>query len=179
MRSIRQSKRGQTTDQGHRSGIAALVLKGCICHSTKSQIRPFNTKVTTCTEVLSFSQKCHLAETTAGRVIPNICASSETSGHYSYVKCSRFSTIRCAGGLVGESLAMLIQNSFIYQIRNLRIHHVHDHGALVRWLKLPAWKIRDRGFESHSAIHVSKKKKVSSPLNPKDSILWGASVTER
>ena len=179
MRSIRQSKRGQATDQGHQSDIVALVLKGRICPSTKSQIRPFNTKVTKCTEVLSFSQKCHLDETTAGRVITNICTSSETSGHYSYVNCCRFSTIRCHGGLVGERLAMLIQNSTIYQIRNLRIHHVHDNGALVWWLKLPAWKIRDRGFEPHSAIHVSKKKKVSSPLNPKDSILWGASVTER
>ena len=30
-------------------------------------------------------------------------------------------------------------------------------GALVPWLKLPAWKVGDRGFEPHSGLQVSKK----------------------
>ena len=47
-------------------------------------------------------------------------------------------------------------------------------GALVQWLKLPAWKVRDRKLEPHS-----KKPNTSSPLTPEDSILWRASVTER
>ena len=51
-------------------------------------------------------------------------------------------------------------------------------GILVQWLKLPAWKFGDRGFEPRSGIQVSKKHNVSSPLTRKDSILWGASVTE-
>ena len=46
-------------------------------------------------------------------------------------------------------------------------------------LKLPAWKVGDHGFEPHSGIQVSKKQNVSSPLTRNDSILWGASVTER
>ena len=45
--------------------------------------------------------------------------------------------------------------------------------ALMQWLKLPAWKVGDRGFEPHSGLQVS------SPLTRNDSILWGASVTER
>ena len=45
--------------------------------------------------------------------------------------------------------------------------------ALVQWLKLPARKVVNRGFEPHSGLQVSKKQ------NRKDSLLWGASVTER
>ena len=52
-------------------------------------------------------------------------------------------------------------------------------GALVQWLKKPAWKIGDRGLEPHSGLRVQRNKNVSSPLTRKDSILWGASVTER
>ena len=51
-------------------------------------------------------------------------------------------------------------------------------GALVRCLKLPAWKIGDRGFKPSSDIQVSKKQDLSSLLSRKDSILWGASVSE-
>ena len=51
--------------------------------------------------------------------------------------------------------------------------------ALVHWLKLPAWKVGDRGFEPHSGLQVSKKQSVSSSLTCKDLILWVASVTER
>ena len=40
------------------------------------------------------------------------------------------------------------------------------------WLKLPAWKVRDRGFEPRSGIQVSKKEIVSSLLTRKDSIVW-------
>ena len=50
--------------------------------------------------------------------------------------------------------------------------------AMVLWLKLPAWKVGDRGFEPHSDIPVSKKQNVSSPLTRKDLILWGVSVTK-
>ena len=49
----------------------------------------------------------------------------------------------------------------------------------MQWLKLPAWKVGDRGFESNSDLHVSKKQNVSSLLTRKDSKLWGAFVTER
>ena len=52
-------------------------------------------------------------------------------------------------------------------------------GALVQWLKLSAWKVGDRGFEPRSGIQVSKKQNVRSLLTRKNSILWGASVTER
>ena len=30
-------------------------------------------------------------------------------------------------------------------------------GALVQWLKLPAWKVGDNGFEPHSGLQVSKR----------------------
>ena len=52
-------------------------------------------------------------------------------------------------------------------------------GAMVQWLKLPAWKVGGRGFVSRSGIQVSKKPNVSSPFTRKDSILCGASVVER
>ena len=52
-------------------------------------------------------------------------------------------------------------------------------GALVQWLKLPTWKVRDRGFKPHSGLQVSKKQTGSSSLTRKDSILWQTSVTER
>ena len=42
-----------------------------------------------------------------------------------------------------------------------------------------AWKARDRGLEPRSDIQVSKKQNVSSLIIRKDSILWGASVTEK
>ena len=47
------------------------------------------------------------------------------------------------------------------------------------WLKLPAWKVKDRGFEPHSGLQVSKKQYVSSLLIHNDSLLQGTSVTER
>ena len=37
-------------------------------------------------------------------------------------------------------------------------------GDLVQWLNLPAWKVRDRGFEPHSGILVSMEQNVSSLL---------------
>ena len=43
-------------------------------------------------------------------------------------------------------------------------------GVMVEWLKLPAWKVGDRGLEPRSGIQVSKKQNVSSPLTRKDSI---------
>ena len=45
-------------------------------------------------------------------------------------------------------------------------------GALVQWLKMPAWKVGDCGFQPHSGLQVSKIQYVSSPLTRKDSILW-------
>ena len=42
----------------------------------------------------------------------------------------------------------------------------------MQWLKLSAWKVRDRGLKPD-------KQNVSSTLTRKDSILWGASMTER
>ena len=46
-------------------------------------------------------------------------------------------------------------------------------------LELPAWKVGDRGFETHTGILVSKKQNVSFPLTREDLILWGTSVTNR
>ena len=37
-------------------------------------------------------------------------------------------------------------------------------------LKLPAWKVGDRGFDPHSDMQVAKKQNVSSPLTRKYSI---------
>ena len=37
--------------------------------------------------------------------------------------------------------------------------HLVRAGALMQWLKLPAWKIGDRYFEQRSGIQVSKKQK--------------------
>ena len=53
---------------------------------------------------------------------------------------------------------------------------LRESGALVQWLKLPAWKVGDRGFIPCSGLKVSKKQTVSSPLTRKDSIL---TMTER
>ena len=52
-------------------------------------------------------------------------------------------------------------------------------GALVQWLKLPAWKVGDFLLEPRSCIQVSKKQDVFFPLTRKDSILWGASAADR
>ena len=50
----------------------------------------------------------------------------------------------------------------------------------VKWLKLPAWKVEDRGFEPRCGIQVSKKNKMFlSCSHVKNLILWEASVTER
>ena len=49
----------------------------------------------------------------------------------------------------------------------------------MQWLKLPAWKVRDRGFEPHSDLQISKKRNVSSLHTRKDSILREASVSLR
>ena len=49
----------------------------------------------------------------------------------------------------------------------------------MQWLKLPAWKVRDRGFEPHSNLQISKKRNVSSLHTCKDSILQEASVSLR
>ena len=39
---------------------------------------------------------------------------------------------------------------------------------MVQWLKLPAWKVEDRGFEPRSGIQVSNKQNVSYPLTRKN-----------
>ena len=49
----------------------------------------------------------------------------------------------------------------------------------MHWLKVPVWKVGDRGFEPHSRYQVSKKQNVSSPLTRKKSISWAASANER
>ena len=51
------------------------------------------------------------------------------------------------------------------------IRKQHVLGALVQWLKLPAWNVGDRGFEPDSGLQVSKKHDVSSPLTRKDPII--------
>ena len=71
--------------------------------------------------------------------------------------------------LVGRDL--MFSNEFRYLL--------HMAVAPVQWLKLLSWKVGYREFEPRSGIRVSKKQHVSSLLIRKDSILWGASVTER
>ena len=41
-------------------------------------------------------------------------------------------------------------------------------GALVQWLKLPAWKVGDCGFEPHSGLQLSKKQNCFFPAHCKD-----------
>ena len=52
-------------------------------------------------------------------------------------------------------------------------------GALVQWLKQPAWKVGGCGFEPDSALQVSKKQNGSCPLTRNDSLSWRTSVTEK
>ena len=49
----------------------------------------------------------------------------------------------------------------------------------VQWLKLPAWKVGDRGFEPNSGLQVSKKQNDSSRSLMKIQYCEGNSVTER
>ena len=51
--------------------------------------------------------------------------------------------------------------------------------SLMQWLKLSAWKVGDRALSPPAAIQVSKKQNGSFPLTHTDSIVWGASVTQR
>ena len=44
-----------------------------------------------------------------------------------------------------------------------------------QWLKLPAWKVGDRGFWPLSGLQVSKKQNNPSLLPRKDLLLWGVS----
>ena len=46
-----------------------------------------------------------------------------------------------------------------------------------QWLKMPAWKVRDLGFEPHSGTQVSKKN--NSPFTRKDSIAHVWSLCDR
>ena len=48
-------------------------------------------------------------------------------------------------------------------IRNMSSVQHDAVGALVQWVNLPAWKVRDRGVEPHSGIQVSKKQKMFLP----------------
>ena len=51
--------------------------------------------------------------------------------------------------------------------------------TLWQWLKRPAWKVGNRGFEPHTRLQISKKQNVLSPLIRIDSIVWETSATER
>ena len=73
-------------------------------------------------------------------------------------------------------LSLLITSSIRRKVSNAIM--ILQPGALLQWLKLPAWKAGDRGFDPHSGLQVSKKQNVSSPLIRKDSILWGTYVAE-
>ena len=55
---------------------------------------------------------------------------------------------------------------FAVNVGSQTVTHVRA-GALVQWLKLPAWKVGDRGFNPHSGIQVSKQN-VLSPLTRED-----------
>ena len=57
-------------------------------------------------------------------------------------------------------------------VRKCRIVISFDRaGALVQWLKLPAWKVEDRDFEPDSGLQVSKKQFFSFSFTREDSIL--------
>ena len=73
--------------------------------------------------------------------------------------------------------ANILSNIFFKMTHgNAIAYTLYRAGALVQWLKLPAWKIGNREIEPHSGFQVSKKR-VSPLLTRKDLILWGASVT--
>ena len=38
-------------------------------------------------------------------------------------------------------------------------------GAMVQWLKLPAWKVGDRWFKPHSGLKVLKKQECFYPAH--------------
>ena len=90
--------------------------------------------------------------------------SSQSSHHPQEVLLAQFSLYVHKGGLKPDSFHF--------------ISFTTDAGALVQWLKLSAWKIRDCRFEPNSGLRVSKKQNVSSLRTRKDSILWGTSVTD-
>ena len=54
-------------------------------------------------------------------------------------------------------------------------YYTFEAGVLVQWLKLPAWKVGDRGFEPHSGL----KKHMFRPRSFVKINIVGASVTER
>ena len=51
-------------------------------------------------------------------------------------------------------------------------------GALVQKLKLPAWKVGDRGFQLSPAFKLERNTNVSSLLTRKDYILWSLRYRE-
>ena len=59
------------------------------------------------------------------------------------------------------------------------IAHLTKAGALVQWLKLLLGKAEIAGSSPTQAFKFQRKHILSSPLTRKDSILSGASVTER
>ena len=64
----------------------------------------------------------------------------------------------------GFSTPWLVQkDSFMLNIPGWSDGRVGKGGGLVQWLKLPAWKVGDRGLEPHSGLQVSKQQYVSSP----------------
>ena len=68
-----------------------------------------------------------------------------------------------------HQILLKLHNCFVYFDRNnlictkqsfiffSRLYSSKKKGALVQWLKLPVWKVGDRGFEPHSGLQVSKK----------------------
>ena len=72
----------------------------------------------------------------------------------------------------------LLNNKIVYFF-HLPPTSSHLQEGLEQWLKLPAWKVGDRGCEPRSSIQISRKQIVSSPFIRKNAILWEASVTER
>ena len=74
-----------------------------------------------------------------------------------------------------QALTPLRYALFHFEYLNIELCPGFLAGALVQWLKLPAWKVGDRGFKTR--LHLSfKETKCYFPL--KYSILWGACVTE-
>ena len=63
--------------------------------------------------------------------------------------------------------------------KRLVLHYSSKDGALVQWLKLPAWKVEDRGFKPPLWPSSFIETNCFFPLTRNDSILSGTSVRWR
>ena len=67
-----------------------------------------------------------------------------------------------------------IQDAASYYQTLKRVERITGAVVEASCLKLPTWKVRDRGLDPRSGIQVPKKQNVSSLLTRKHSESWGA-----